>query len=114
LNARKRSCQALAGADLAAKVAWVSKDTGDGYGYDVSSFDANGEQIFIEIKTTNGPKTSPFYISEAELAVSEVEGKKYRLYRVFDFSQKPYVFELAGPLRKRLSLAVANYRAVVG
>ena len=95
------------------KVIWVSKDIGDGYGYDVSSFTCDGEQILIEIKTTNGSKTSPFYISEAELAMSEIEEKKYRLYRVFDFARKPYIFELNGPLRQRLSLSVASYRATV-
>jgi hypothetical protein len=101
-------------ADLAAKVIWVSKDIGDGYGYDVSSFTCDGEQILIEIKTINGAKTSPFYISEAELAMSEIEEKKYRLYRVFDFARKPHIFELNGPLRHRLSLSVASYRATVG
>jgi hypothetical protein len=62
LNARKEHLAAAGRTYLAAKVIWVSKDMGAGYGYDVSSFACDGEQILIEIKTTNGAKTSPFYI----------------------------------------------------
>jgi hypothetical protein len=47
-------------ADLAAAIIWVSKDMGDGYGYDVTSFTREGGQILIEIKTTNGAKTHRF------------------------------------------------------
>lgn len=99
--------------DLAEKVLWVSRDMGDGYGYDIASFTCTGEPIFIEVKTTNGAATRPFYISEPELGVADKEGKRYRLYRVFDFAGKPRIFELAGPLRERLSLVATSYRAAV-
>jgi len=100
--------------DLARKVLWVSKDMGDGYGYDIASFTRSGEPILIEVKTTNGAATRPFYISEAELKAADKEGKRYRLYRVFNFAENPKVFELVGPLRQRLSLVATSYRAVVG
>jgi hypothetical protein len=100
--------------NLAEKVLWVSKDIGDGYGYDIASFTCTGDPILIEVKTTNGAATCPFYISEAELKVAEKEGNRYRLYRVFDFAGKPQIFELVAPLRQRLSLTATSYRASVG
>jgi hypothetical protein len=101
-------------ADLAEKVLWVSRDMGDGYGYDIASFTCTGDPILVEVKTTNGTATRPFYISEAELRVADKEGERYRLYRVFDFAGKPQIFELIAPLRQRLSLIATSYRAAVG
>jgi hypothetical protein len=45
----------LGRADLAAEVRWVSQIVGDGLGYDIESFDADGSRIFIEVKSTRGP-----------------------------------------------------------
>lgn len=39
---------------LAKKVRWVSDLDGDGYGYDVESFETDGQQRLLEIKTTCG------------------------------------------------------------
>jgi uncharacterized protein DUF3883 len=100
--------------ELAKKVLWVSRDMGDGYGYDIASFTCTGDPILIEVKTTNGVAARPFYISEAELGVADNEGQRYRLYRVFDFAGMPQIFELVGPLRQRLSLIATSYRAAVG
>ena len=42
--------------DLAERVEHVSQTRGDGLGYDVLSFDdENGDELFIEVKTTNRP-----------------------------------------------------------
>jgi len=98
--------------DLAEKVLWVSKVMGDGYGYDIASFTSNGKPIFIEVKTTNGLASRPFYISETELKVADKEEGSYRIYRVFNFAGNPQIFELAGPLRQRLSLEAISYRAL--
>ena len=99
--------------ELAERVLWVSRDLGDGYGYDIASFTRSGEPIIIEVKTTNGASTRPFYISEAELKVADKEGERYRLYRVFNFAEMPQIFELRGPLRESLSLIATSYRAAV-
>lgn len=40
--------------DLARKVRWVSREDGDGAGYDIASFDERGASRLIEVKTTNG------------------------------------------------------------
>ena len=47
---------------LADKVRWTSEQDGDGFGYDISSFDCDGRPRFIEVKTTNGWERTPFHI----------------------------------------------------
>ena len=97
---------------LADKVCWVSKQEGDGLGYDVQSFDEAGEPIYIEVKTTpHGPRTA-FLISRNEVERSREHGAAYRLYRVFDFPKTPRVFILKGPITDHCSLQTESYRAV--
>lgn len=45
--------------ELFQAVDWVSERLGDGAGYDILSFDVAGQERFIEVKTTNGAKTTP-------------------------------------------------------
>jgi hypothetical protein len=41
-------------ADLADKIRWVSRDEGDGAGYDVRSYWPDGRERLIEVMTTDG------------------------------------------------------------
>lgn len=53
-------------------------------GYDILSYDKNGNEKYIEVKTTIN-KNNDFYISEYELNIlkqMKEEGKKYLIYRV--------------------------------
>ncbi|MCW5680015.1 MAG: DUF3883 domain-containing protein [Xanthobacteraceae bacterium] len=100
--------------DLASKVTWVSKTKGDGLGYDIESFDDDGEKIFIEVKTTRGPIDTPFFISPNELRVSAELGTSFRLYRAFSFGNNTKIYILKGPVEKDLKLEPASYRAEVG
>src|SRR5262245_45183755 len=54
--------------DLARKVQWISEELGDGAGYDILSFDALGKERLLEVKTTVGADTTPFYITRNELS----------------------------------------------
>jgi len=63
----------------------ISKSGGDGQGYDILSYDDNGNRIYIEVKTTQGPFNTPFYITVNELEKSKQEKNNFYLYRVFDF-----------------------------
>jgi hypothetical protein len=80
--------------DLAAKVRHVAEEDGDGLGYDVSSFTTGGEPIYIEVKTTRSGPNSPFFMSPAEFEFAEKEQSSYRLARVFNWGERPLVFEL--------------------
>jgi hypothetical protein len=98
--------------DLAEEVDWVSDRRGDGLGYDIVSFEVNGEEIYIEVKATKGGVTTPFFISPNELAVLERRGNAFRLYRVFDFSSQPRVYILKGPLARKLDLKPQAFTAL--
>lgn len=93
------------------RVRWVARDDGDGLGYDVLSFDENGDEIFIEVKTTRGGSLTPFYLTEPERLAARRLGAQYRLYRVFHFGRNPSIFVLPGPLETGIRLVPTHYRA---
>ncbi len=71
--------------NLAQKVRHIAQEDGDGAGYDILSYDANGKEIFIEVKTTKSYANSVFYITKNELEKSRIEQESYFLYRVYKF-----------------------------
>lgn len=97
--------------DLAKKIKWVSQEEGDGAGYDILSFEPNGKERLIEVKTTVGYQKTPFFISANELALSNERPDHFRLMRVYDFLKGPRAFELQPPLLHSLILTPQNYRA---
>jgi len=98
--------------DLVKEIEWTSKIKGDGTGYDIRSFNPEkDEELFIEVKTTNSGKYQPFYISDNEVAFSELNANHYSLYRVFQFRDDPKLFTLDGNLMNQLNLEPMVYRA---
>lgn len=98
--------------DLAARVEWVARTCGDGLGFDVLSFnEADESERMVEVKTTGLGRFFPFYVTANELRCSEAVPEKFRLYRVFDFSQKARVYVLPGALSQACTLEPVQYRA---
>ncbi|MCS3891431.1 hypothetical protein M2171_000564 [Bradyrhizobium japonicum USDA 38] len=97
--------------DLAKKIRWISEELGDGAGYDILSFDAQGRERLLEVKTTVGADVTPFYITRNELSLASERPEAFRLCRVFDFSAYPRMFELTPPLEKLVHLSPLNYEA---
>lgn len=97
--------------DLERKLEWTSDVHGDGAGYDIHSFELDGSERLIEVKTTNGSSLTPFFLSENERAFSEERPDAFRLLRLYSFVEKPSAFELRPPLRSHLTLNPTNYRA---
>jgi hypothetical protein len=54
LEVERKSLTKMERPDLARKIRWVSAEDGDGAGYDILSFEPNGRERLIEVKTTNG------------------------------------------------------------
>lgn len=77
------------------QVEWVSRDVGDGLGYDILSYDSQGNEIYIEVKTTLGNERESFYITANELLKSEKEKEKYFLYRVYGFDMKMQIGQIS-------------------
>lgn len=99
--------------DLADLVKWVSKDEGDGLGYDIESFTEDRKSIQIEVKTTNSGITAPFYISDSEVSASNDLAESYVLYRVFDFSNTPRIYKLYSPIENYVILEPVTFRASI-
>jgi hypothetical protein len=96
--------------DLSEQVRWVSKVDGDGAGYDISSFDERGCKLLLEVKTTTGHRTTPFYLSENERALSVERPEAFRLVRLYDFARSPRAFLVAPPLERHFCIRPTEYR----
>ncbi|MET4568411.1 DUF3883 domain-containing protein [Rhodanobacter soli] len=96
---------------LSERVEHVAASQGDGLGYDILSFESNGRERLIEVKTTAFGELTPFYVSRNEIARSNADADKYRLYRIFDFRDKPRVFQLPGSIDGHCTLDPVTYLA---
>lgn len=96
---------------LADKVDHISQSKGDGLGYDVLSFEADGKERFIEVKTTTFGRDTPFFVSRGELALSHGAKDQFHLYRLFEFRKAPRLFDLQGSLDQHCVLDPVTYKA---
>lgn len=96
---------------LADKVEHVSHSQGDGLGYDVLSFESDGKERLIEVKTTTFGRETPFFVSRGELALSQGAKDQFHLYRLFEFRKAPRLFDLPGALDQHCVLDPVSYRA---
>jgi hypothetical protein len=84
--------------DLADKVRRISVED-IGAGYDILSFDINGESKYIEVKTTTGTG-STFELTANELHAAEKLEQQYWLYFVRDIGGTPQVTKILDPTDK--------------
>lgn len=96
---------------LAERVEHVAKTRGDGLGYDVLSFAADGDERFIEVKTTSFGKRTPFFVSLNEVEFARTAADRFMLYRVFDFRAEPRLFELPGKIESHCVLDPHTFKA---
>lgn len=96
---------------LADRVEHVSQSRGDGLGFDVLSFERDGQERFIEVKTTSFGRETPFFVSRGELALSRSARTQFHLYRLFEFRKAPRLFDLTGSLEQHCLLDPVTYRA---
>lgn len=80
--------------NLISQIKHTSKDSGDGTGFDIQSFDREGNKIFIEVKTTKGRQNSTFFITRNELERSKIEKHNYYLYRLYNYNEKEHTADL--------------------
>ena len=104
--------------DLAKKIEWVSSEI-DGLGYDIKSFDLlpNGKEneMYIEVKTTQLGKNTPFNISLNEVEVSKKYGKSYYIYRIYNLNQNGSDIKLYitnGSVEDNFELSAVAFKAV--
>lgn len=95
---------------LADKVEHIPSTRGDGAGFDIKSYETDGTDRLIEVKTTAYGKQTPVFLSANELRVSQEYERKYHLYRVFQFRHDPRLFTMSGALSRNLRLEPVQFR----
>ena len=97
---------------LAESIEWVSKEKGDGLGYDILSKNNNGTDRFIEVKTTKLAKETPFYFSRTEWKFALSKDKDFFLYRVFNFNEMPKIFIKRGNYESFCNIIATTFKGV--
>jgi hypothetical protein len=100
--------------DLSAAVEHVAVTRGDGLGFDVLSFDHEGNERLIEVKTTRRDSEWPFYVTRNEVETSKAESDRFRLYRLHDFQRdvSSSFYVLTGALDDTCFLNATQYSAM--
>lgn len=97
---------------LAHKIEHTSKVRGDHEGYDILSFETNGAERLIEVKTTKYGKETPFFVSRNEVAVSERHAGQYSVYRMFSFRSEPRLYLLPGAIGQSCHITAQSFLAL--
>lgn len=96
---------------LAARIEHTSKVRGDYEGYDILSFDVNGAERLIEVKTTKYGADTPFFVTRNEVSTSERRAPLYHVYRLYGFRQAPRLYTLPGAISQSCRLSAASFLA---
>lgn len=110
-EAQRLHCRGLR--TLADRVEHVSQVRGDGLGYDILSFEPDGRERLIEVKTTSFGKRTPFFVSRNEVRCSDARAPEYHLYRLFSFHRDPRCFILPGAIAQSCELDPTQFVARV-
>ena len=97
---------------LAERIEHVSVSQGDGLGYDIQSFETDGRERLIEVKTTRFGSLTPFFASRNEVSFSMEQREAFQLYRLFKFTEQPRLFILPGALGQTCRLDPVQFSAV--
>ena len=106
----------LGKSDLAEKVIWHRNHAIDRTpGWDITSYDANGEQIFIEVKSTTGETLNEVILTvkEWQKATEDSLCNKYLIYLVTNVLTQPNLEIIRNPSSyvqaKKLEISVESY-----
>lgn len=99
--------------DLADRVRWTAVEDGDGAGYDIFSYEPDGANRLIEVKTTNGWERTPFHVTRNELAVAEENRDSWHLVRLWNFAREPKAFAIRPPLDAHVTLTPTSFLASI-
>lgn len=99
--------------NLANQIRWISKEDGDGAGFDILSRNLNGKDKYIEVKTTKLGKETPFFFSNNELDFSQKHSDYYHLYRLFNFEDDAKMFIRNGGLDSICHIVPINFRGII-
>lgn len=95
---------------LAKSLKWVSREQGDGAGYDILSKNEDGSDRFIEVKSTTLSINTPIYFTKRESDFATENPDQFYLYRVFDLRAKPKMFLRKGPFSSYLHIEAQSFK----
>jgi len=98
---------------LAEEVKWVSKDSGDGLGYDILSKNNDGTNRYVEVKTTKLSNETPFYITKNELRFASDFADSFFFYRLYNFNTIPKLFVKQGKYEEFCELQPLTYKGQI-
>lgn len=103
--------------DLAEKIRQISKEDVSA-GYDILSYEVNGKEKYIEVKSTNSsPSGSASFLISTNEYTKAREIENYYIYVVFDArSFNPKVWPIKNPISlegKGLSLSPTSFRVIL-
>lgn len=96
---------------LAERIEQISVTVGPSAGFDIKSYEENGTDRLIEVKTTQYGKYTPFYVTPNELQFSRDNASRYYLYRLFGFRKSPRLFALNGKVEDRCKIEPSEFIA---
>ena len=75
------------------------------------SFETDGREKFIEVKTTAFAKETPFDASASEIRFAREYAKQFSLCRLFEFRKAPKCFTLTGAIEEHCVLDPISFGA---
>ena len=86
--------------DLAYKVVKQFEDKSFFPGYDVKSFNLEGEEIYIEVKSSRSLKKNNFIMTRNEIRAAKKFKENYFIYRVVNTNTNPWIsYKFADPIK---------------
>lgn len=111
LNFERARLIALRKEGLAGRVEQVSVTRGDHEGFDVLSFEGDGRERLVEVKTTGFGSMTPFFVTANQVETSRRAPKRYHVYRLYRFHRDPRFFALRGAIDAAVALEATEFRA---
>lgn len=96
--------------DLAVKVRHASKTDGDGLGYDILSFFLDGQEKYIEVKSSKNSNSNSFNITDNELDFMKENKDNYQIYRLFNVGNTDGEFPT---LKIDTASDILNYKKII-
>lgn len=96
--------------DLAEKVQNASSEN---RGYDILSYNIDGSERCIEVKSTKGDIETPFWFTRNELKCSQLNKEKYYIYRVVIKKTPEIVYTINGSFDDNTNFEALTYRATL-
>ncbi|EAY24057.1 DUF3883 domain-containing protein, partial [Microscilla marina] len=87
----------------------------DGEGYDILSFDKEGKEVYIEVKTTTQSAEAPFFMSAHEVAFARLHPQQYWVYRLYNYDEATNSadFFIIKDLHQRAEFRPMNFKVYI-